>query len=359
MADTTDQPIDVSALGPQTTAEAPEAPQLPEGVDPEILNTALKAVAGIEDYTQLPTRLAEADKLKARLAEIESKYGQAQQDYQSLKAKAELSPYANPLVETVNKFFQEKRDPAEARQFLALHAIDVENMGGMDAWRQKVKMENPRYTDRMIDRIAEKEFGAEPAADDPDAEAKLQQRKLDIEIAGSQARDWLQSQMVSLDDPQKSAQLEAQRIQAEQFKSSWTNVARELAGAQEPLSFKIEDDKNVGGKYYFDYQPKLDAETKAGVEKALAEYAVANKLPLTQDSARQLKEYKQALMWNINREDFLAHMAKDMYASLLKAFTEQQAGVTPTNGSERQGARPEPQGSRFPPAPTSGKDRFI
>ena len=221
---------------PEGGDSAPQEIKLPEGLDPEVFNVALKEMVGVEDYTKLPSRFKEAERYKSELEQLQGKYSETARQMESLKAKAELSPFANPLVERINEYFKENRDPEEARRFLELHTLDVANLSGEAAYRQMLKMQNPGYSQEMVDRVIEKEFGPLPADDDPQAAAKLRQRNLDIEIEGTRAKNWLSEQTASFEDPKKQEQ--QTRIQEEKarFSRAWGMVAKELAQTEDRKS---------------------------------------------------------------------------------------------------------------------------
>lgn len=344
----------------ESTGETPNKIQLPQGVDPNLFNSALKEVVGIEDYTQLPQKLNEAERYKKELETLREKYGEASRQMESLKAKAELSPFANPLVERFNEFFKEKRDPEEARRFLELHTLDVQNLSGEAAYRQMLKMQNPEYSGEMIDRIIEKEFGPVPNEDDSDYAAKMRQRKLDIDIAGTKAKSWLSEQTASFEDPKKKAQMEKAQEERARFTKAWGMVAKEVTQAETELMFKINDPK-AGGDYYFGYKPKIDGETAEQIQQMVTQYAVEKNLPLTRESEIELNEYKKALLWNLHREDFLKHMALDMYSSMQKQLVETYSGgVQPPGAGIREGQRREEQPeSKFPKSDQKPGGRFF
>lgn len=333
--------------------------KLPDGVDPKVFNSALKEIAGIEDYTKLPERLREAGQYKTELETLREKYIETARQVESLRARAELSPFANPLVERFNEYFKESRSQEEARRFLELHTLDMENLSGEAAYRQMLKMQNPGYSQEMIDRVIEKEFGAIPVEDDPDYAAKMRQRKLDIDIAGTKAKNWLAEQTASFEDPKKKAQAEQRQQEAQRFSRAWEMVAKEVASDESELMFKINDQK-AGGEYYFGYKPKVDVETAEQMRKMVAQYAIQKQLPLTRESETELRNYKEALLWNLYREDFLKHMALDMYSSMQKRLVEAHSGgFQPAGGSEREGQRETPEDKRrLPTARRSPGERF-
>ncbi len=346
----------VQSMKQQQPAEgaAPPEIKLPEGLDPQVFNTALKEIAGIEDYTKLPARVKEAEQYRSELEQLRSKYSETARQIETLKAQAELSPFANPLVQRVNEYFKENRSPEEARRFLELHTLDIENLSGEAAYRQMVKMQNPEYSPEMVDRLMEKAFGPIPAEDDPEASTKIRQRKLDIEIEGTKAKRWLSEQTASFEDPKQKEQQARQQEEAARFSRAWEMVAKELALSESELMFKINDQK-AGGEYYFGYKPKLDEDISQQVTKMVAQYAIENNLPLTRESEQQLQGYKEALLWNLFREDFLKHMALDMYSSMRLRMAETHSGKfqQPSGGSEREGQRPVEKRERAFPEPVS------
>jgi len=333
--------------------------ELPEGVDPQRLNEALQKI-GVEDYTKLPGTLQAARGYQKELEELRGKYSEAARRAASLEANAKLSPFANPLVERINEYFQENRSPEEARRFLELHTLDMENLSGEAAYRQMVKMQNPEYTPEMVDRLIEKEFGPIPAEDDPDASTKLRQRKLDIDIAGTKAKNWLSEQTASFEDPKKKEQQQLRQQEAERVSRAWGMVANEIAKVESELMFKVNDPK-AGGEYFFGYKPKLDQEITTQISEMVAKYAIDKNLPLTRESQSELEDYKQALLWNLYREDFLKHMALDMYSSMQKRLVEAHSGgFQPAGGSEREGQRTvEKPERRFPEPNGKAGNRFF
>jgi len=358
----------ISQLGdknpPSEPTETPAEITLPEGLDPDQFNSALKAIAGIEDYKKIPEIMSSQERYQQELNKYKAQFDQTQQELNKLKAQSQLNPYANPYVEKVNEMFKAGADRSQVARFTELHFMDLENMDPGDAIVQKLKMENPTFDSAMIERLMERQFGEIPSEDEdsPEAQAKREKIAMDLKIEGQKAKEWLRSQVTSFDNPQVQKQQEEMRQTRERYATAWNSVATQLISDSNQLGFEL-DDKKVGGKYHFNFSPKLDEKTKQELAQAVTNFALENNLPLTKESLPQLQQYQEMLLWTMNRHEFLKHMAYDMYSSLQKYFVEQYSGKQPSGSPEPQRDQTPPKEkstSKFPPPPSAiGKDQFF
>jgi len=319
--------------------QAPEAPKLPEGLDEGKFKEALQAF-GFEG----PDNLREAAKLKPQYEEMRSKYTQLSQQLQEQKAQSELSPFANPMVERINKFFKEGKDEGDVRRFLQVQAMDTDNLDYGDAVKQRMRMEYPHLEASEIEAAFEDRYGQMPKEDDEDAEKKRARIMAKIKMDGQEAKRWLEEQKVSFDNPEAQQQAAEQKQKAERFQKAWGSVAQAIAANETQLKWGAEDNK-IGGAYQFEYTPKIGEQEQKQIASMVRDYAVQNNLPLNEESLPALNEYKEAVLWNMYRDDYLKHMAMDMYASLQERFVKQApAGKAVPKGSEgSRNPKPTPQ----------------
>lgn len=311
----------------------PTPPALPEGFKAEEFNKTLKAVAGIEDYTQIPGIRAEADKWKSQYEDLQVKYGQAANELTQAKA---VKPFANPFVEKVNELFKSGKDQNQINRFLFLHSQNVEAMEPSQAVQLKLKMENPTFDDEDVRTQMEEQFGALPDPADEGYKKALDRMTAKMKVAGKEAKEWLKSQMAGFDDPSALEQRQQQAQQQEAYRNAWSQVAGSIV-TQDDLQLKFEmEGKEIGGQYAFAYNPKMTEQQQQQVAKMVSEYAVANNLPLEQSSIPKLQAYREAILQTMFREDFLKQMLSDAFASMQAYFIK----VYSAPGATPQGSLP-------------------
>jgi hypothetical protein len=296
-----------------------------------------------------PDDLKEAASYREMYEKMSGQYSQAQQQLQQYEAQKELSPYANPLVERIDSFFREGKGEQDVQKFLQIQALDTKSLGYGDAIRHKMRMEYPHLNETEINAQMDAQYGELPAEDDPGYEKAKARMSAKMKIDGQQAKDWIEQQKVPHQDPAAQQKAEQAKQAAERFQASWGKVAQSMVSAEDnlKLSWGANDDK-VGGDYKFDYTPKLSKEEGQQVQQMVQQYAVDNNMPLDERSLPALREYQEMVVWNLKRDDFLLHMARDMYASLQERFLQNRA-PQPKKGSENsRNAQQQPKPQRAP-----------
>lgn len=295
--------------GQQAQQQQPSGPQLPEGLDQNLFQEGLKAY-GIE-------RPEEVAELREKASSFEKK---AQEYEQQMKARS-------PLATRIEKMITEGRGTDDVAAFLKLQSLDPSQMSDEDAVRYKMSSDYPSLSVEEIEAQIEDLFG--PESEDAKAKAK---RSAQLKIKGKEAKEWLALQQEETGKESKMA--EEARAQKQKLSQAWQGIAPKIATEEAKLKFAENSDK-VGGDYSFEYSPKLTEEQTKMVEKAVMDYAVQNNLTVDDAGWEEASRFRDNLLWNINREDFLKHMAMDMYASVKEAMVRKKSGYTPPAPAQR------------------------
>ena len=118
-------------------ASPPAQPtNLPEGFKPEEFNAVLQKVTGVDDYTKI-------SQMRSDVNDYQQKFLDMSKQYEALKAKSQLTPYANDFVERIDQFFRSGKSQSEINRFISLHSKDLSAMSPKDMAIQKMMMENP------------------------------------------------------------------------------------------------------------------------------------------------------------------------------------------------------------------------
>jgi len=343
---------------------------LPEGLDMDTFKAALKEVTGVEDPGKLREFQTSAEKYQQELQEARLNLQKVQQEAQSLKARSELSPYANPFVEQIDKFFREEKDEATIRRFIGLHSHDVDSMDPAAAVRQKMAMENPHLDRGDIDILLEERFGAMPEiyddmTDEEKARAQREKQKIEakIKVEGKNAKQWLKEQRQSFEDPATKEKMEKQRQAMDQYTEAWGNVAQELVTVEDSIPYEVEA-KEFGKYEHPGYKPNLSKEEQEEIAHLVRDFAVQQQLPLSKESIPELAQYKEALIWNMKREEIMRSILTDFHAEISKFYMEKFAGGQrpQSTGAGRTGTEPPPAPQKRnpnpPPRPGQRQDFF-
>lgn len=332
----------VNQLSSQQEAPAQQESQ-PEKVG-EIpvaqFNAALKQVAGIDDYQQIN-----------ELKNYRQQYQELQQKYQEAQTKLNVNPYPNELVENLAKMYQEGADESRVKQYLRIQTMDF-NDNPLDVIRQQIQVENPKYTKEMVDDLLEERFGSEPNQEDEQYDYLKKKRDTKIQRAALEAEEFLKGQLANTTNPEAERQRQEREAYQGRLKEAWSTVLNSAPIA--PLNFSF-DSKDVGGNYQFKFEPPKDPAKEAKVNEILQNFAVQNNIRPTAEGWQQLQAQRENLMWNIYRQEFLEHMARDMYASVRESMVRERAQPKVSQPPVKQvPPRPQPKQSGKFPVPQKG-----
>jgi len=312
---------------------APQGGQQPEG-QPGVEQTGQAAEVKTSQDVQVSPFEQIGFKNADEVLSLKTNFQEMKAEYDKMKAQSEVSPFANPLAERLNGLLKENAPVPAIMNFIKLQSIDLDTIPDSQAIREKMQIEYPTLTSEEIDAQMQDQYGemGEDAAQNAKVSAKLK-------IAAQEAKKWLQEQKVATTNPEQEAKAQEQKAKAEQFQQNWARMAEQISESDNNLSFAV-NKREVGGDYSFEFKPSIKPEDQAEISKMLTAYAVNNNIPLTEDGLRVLSEYKQHLLFNIYREEFLAEMAADVHASTVESFVRSGRPPQPSPGSGRQGEAP-------------------
>lgn len=252
------------------------------GIDEAAFNKALVEATG--------GQVADFGALKQALA-LRSKYSELETSYNSLKAKAEVSPYANEMVEQINSLYKQGASEAEVRHFLALQSMDFSAMSDRDVILEQRLRKSPKgVTKEDLMAVLEDDYrGMLPDPDDEDSKGNPSlAAKFKIEAA--MARQELEGLKVKSAVPESVQQVRAQQQRMQELSGKWHQVLNALINSRKEIPFAFKDEK-ARLDYSYNFPVPTD-QNQAIIEQAV-NYMIQNQVPLTEqglDTAMQFVE---------------------------------------------------------------------
>lgn len=341
----------------------------PEGFDESQFNTMLKAVTGVEDYKAIPKLKSEYEQLSSRTKSATEELAALRQKVQQYEDRLRLPVHSNEFVKRIDDFFKEQRTPQEIRRFMELHSKDVTSMQPLDALVQKMMMENPGVSELDARVLIENDYVPQPLKDDAtDAERRVYERQKQLlesklKVDGQSAKNWLEQQITSFDNPQLQAQQKIAQQKQQMLVNEWNRFNSTILNPNNfeggiTMSFELKSDK-IGGEYkHPGFKPNLTPEMTQELTQLLTNYAIQNNIPLHESSTDKLIEYRDAILRNYFYDDFIESLLIDYHASLSAYFLEQYSTPSGRQQPRPERNRPQPQTGQRPTAPRPGEQYF-
>jgi hypothetical protein len=234
--------------------------------------------------------------------------------------------FANPMVAHLNKMYTEGKSMSDIQSFLDLQRLDPASMSPTQALTRKMMMEIGLSESDALQYI-ETKYGADLPADTNDPRYEFEKKAMEsrIKVDGLDARRWLQNQQLSFDTPEaQQARKEAEKTRNANL-HGWTQVASALTKPDDVVLKFAHEDKSIGGKYTFDYKPKLDEATVKRLNTSIVQFAMSNNLPLDdENSINTLMTLRDNMLKTMFHEDMIQHALSDFYSGLMKSLVNNQ-----------------------------------
>lgn len=249
---------------------------------------------------------------EAQLRQMVERYSSLQNQVQGL----------HPLTVKMNELLSSGASSDKIRTYVNLQFADFDKMDHREAIFSKLRMENPEYKDTLLQRLFEKTYGKAPVKD-PDAEddsgyqEALEQYNTDLELGGMEAKKWLRSQIVSLDEETQKAKNEAAVRRAQAVDTARTFLPAIKAEYMIDLPFEN------GAKFDMSFVPPVTEEQKLQIANAYAENAAASGKPVTQEG---LQEFYNIYVRNAYFDDILKSAVSTTIADVTEALTGKFSG---------------------------------
>lgn len=292
-----------------TTTENNQQPAAPqEGQQAQQPSVDWKASTGFESPDAIKEMATRYQSLEAELNEV--------------KAKSSASPFANPLIEEMNKLVASGRDIASLPKFLTLQGQDFEKMSSADAikWHQKMNM--PRWSDADVNDWFEAEYPKFNADEDDDAIRKNRARDLRLDTIAENARKELNQMKVDAGKPDEAKQQLAQ--QQAQFKEQLTGTVGTLINGMTKIAVS---DELSGGKLEFDFVPQISEQERNTILGAVVQ-SHAGRGRLDEAGLQNVKRDVEAFTRMVLADKIRVASLKHLEAELTKNIAMQRSNVS-------------------------------
>ena len=293
----------------QTTAENTQQPAAPqEGQQAQQSQVDWKALTGFDSPDAIKEVATRAQTLEAELNEV--------------RAKSSVSPFANPIIEEMNKLVASGRDIATLPKFLMLQGQDFNKMSSEDTikWHQKMAM--PRWSDADVNDWFDAEYPKFNADEDEDAIRKNRARDLRLDTIAENARKELNQMKVDAGKPDEAKQQQAQ--QQAQFKEQLTGTVGTLINGMTKIAVS---DELSGGKLEFDFVPQISEQERNTILGAVVQ-SHAGRGRLDEAGLQNIKRDVEAFTRMVLADKIRVASLKHLEAELTKNIAMQRSNVT-------------------------------
>lgn len=320
-----EQELSASELAGLSSAEVAQPAVAEEGKTPEV--PLYGDIPEDKFWGALP--IATGGKVTDRttfqqVLERNEKYPHLESKVRELEAKANIVPFATPLVENVNKLVAEGVAPDKLLSYVKLAVTDTSTMSPYDLLKTQLKFDPIGYTKPQIAALIEEKYGITADTNINDL-SPLQAAQLKQAVV--LAKQDLDSRRVAYEQSyQPSEQVLAQQAKNADIIGRWEAALPEI---KPDLSFKYEDKENGSDPYEFKYSPPSEV-----VDQARA--IVMNAIRTNPDQFPPTKSGHQAAQQLLNKmvmlgaaEDYRVAMYRDVVAKAKQAAALDKAGPIP------------------------------
>lgn len=264
------------------------------------------------------------------IKEVASKVQSYEAELNEFRARSAVSPFANPLIEEMNKLVASGRDIASLPKFLTLQSQDFNAMSSEEAIKWQQKMAMPRWTDAEVNDWFDGEFPLYDADEDDKAVQKNRQRTLKIDVVAEAARKELQQMKVDAGKPDETKQQEKALMQQRQ--QQLTSVAETLiAGIKEiPIVYEHKGENGDSWKYELPYKPNVTPELKNMVINTVVADHAGRGTILDEAGLQKIRSDMNRLLKMLTVDDREKAIILDTRASMLENITRENSNANPT-----------------------------
>lgn len=320
--DPTPQPVPTQQVndGGNVDANPPIQPTevMYGGVTETALLNALKERTGgkIQDFSVLE-QLDEIQALRQKATELE--------------AKAQVSPFANPIVEKLNQLYGAGADEKTVQLFLEAQTLNIDSLTERELYAEYLVRSVPNVTKAIAAEYFDEKFGDE----DLTPTQKIEKgREL------MQAKNYLKEQKMAAENPEAIRKQAEQREMSERNRAAWQQQVRAVSSEVKAINGKYNE---AGTELSFGVtiQPQE-------VEQLLPFVldAVSN-MPLNADSVNTAKSILEGYWLMVNKDKFMQTVHRDGYAKGYELGLKSVAGAAPTPINETAPNAPQTEFDRF------------
>lgn len=241
-----------------------------------------------------------------------------------LRAKSSVSPFANPIIEEMNKLVASGRDIASLPKFLTLQSQDFDKMSSEEAIKWNQRMAMPKWSDADINDWFDAEYPKFSADDDEDAVRKNRQRDLRLDTIAEEARKNLNQMKVDAGKPDETKQQQQALLQQRQ--QQLTSVAETLISGIREIPIAHEGD---GWKYELGYKPNITPEMKKTVIQAVVADHAGRGTTLDEAGLQKIKGDAMRLVRMLSMDDMIKAIINDTRASMLESTVKEVSNSKP------------------------------
>ena len=246
---------------------------------------------------------------------------------EGFKAAAAVSPFANPLMKSLNQLAAEGRDTGALINYLTLQGQDFDNMSSEDAIKWQKKMAMPRWNQQDVNDWFSEKY-AMPDPDDEDRPRKERMRQLNLDEAAESARKELNQLKADAGKPDE-AKLQREAAMQQRQKDVALIANNVLNGLKEMnFSHKFKGVDGAEMEYNLPFVPKLRNDQRDFIINSVANsYAGRSDFQLNAEGQQKIEDNIKFLTKALLFDEIFKAQAEDSYFSTYQNTIKQISNV--------------------------------
>ncbi len=309
-------------------AEPPPIPLYGNVPEPDFWNAVPIATGG-----KVPNRETFQQYLERaeRVPELETQL-------QAANAKLQISPYANPFVENLNKLVSEGADAGKVRTYVQLATTDVNSMSEYEVLKTSLAFHPAGYNPAEIEALIGEKYGLTP---DTKMEDLTPGQSASIRQAVYNAKAEITAQRTGYETPAQVSQEAAQRqARHADVVGRWEQAVPTF---KPDVSFSFADDKSGIEPYEFKYNAPADVVNQARSVTMDAIRSNPDAFPPNENGYRAAQQFFNNCVRIGSQEDFQKAMFQDIYAKAMQKATLDKGGPVPNRPTTQMPAEQKPK----------------
>lgn len=288
------------------------------------------------------------------IKEVATRASTLEVELNELRTKSAVSPFANPIIEEMNKLVASGRDIASLPKFLTLQSQDFEKMSSEEAIKWQQKMAMPRWSDADVNDWFDAEYPKFSTEDDEDAIRKNRARDLRLDTIAEAARKELAQMKVDAGKPDETKA--QQQAVFQQRQQQLSGVAETLINGitEIPVEYEHKGENGDGWKYELKYKPNITPELRKMVINTVVADHAGRGTSLDEAGLQKIKGDISQLIEMMSMKDMVKAIIMDTRSSMLENITRQNSntnptprGAVPVKSQQPRQQQPEKRGSYF------------
>jgi len=257
------------------------------------------------------------------LVKMKSDYENVLNERNRLAEESKMSPFENDFVKQINSLTKGNASMEEIQQFVNIQAMDIENLGDLEALKMQLKRElGSAYTPEEISALIEEQiedFGDLEDEDNHRGRAKLKQ-------AGALAKQELAKLKVETGEPES---VKAHKLQQQAYTkqyTKWNTLNAQLLGTKETHSISYE---LPGGKTG-NIDVPVEAEIMQEIVQQVSQAAAQAGLPFNKKTYDEvITPYANKLVWSAYGPQILQQALSSHINQAVDKTNQKLANVDP------------------------------